>query len=59
MVGFEGSNGGMAPSGVITDNLGGAGRPKPLSKVARSLAMVGDPYESTRAMVSPVPVRCC
>jgi hypothetical protein len=37
-------------------NDGGAGSPKPASKVARSCLIVGEPNESTSAMVSPRPV---
>jgi hypothetical protein len=35
--------------------LGGAGRPYAWSKTARSLAIVGDPNESTMTIVWPCP----
>ncbi len=37
-------------------NDGGAGRPKVLSKALRSLAIVGEPNESTMTIVAPLPV---
>src|SRR5580658_2511352 len=49
--------GGTAPSGWMIWKDGGAGSPKVASKVARSLVIVGDPNESIRAIVFPVPVR--
>jgi hypothetical protein len=58
MVEFDGSNGGTLPTGCSTLKLGGAGRPKPWSKVARSFLIVGEPYESTMTIVRPRPLRC-
>ncbi len=43
-------------SGWMTFSDGGAGRPAALSKIARSLATVGEPYESTMTIVWPLPV---
>ena len=43
------------PSGVMILNDGGAGSPKPWSKLARSVLMVGDPNALTRTMVVPLP----
>ena len=57
MVGLFGSNGGTLPTGWSTVNCGGGGRWNELSKVARSLLIVGEPNESTRMMVFPCPFR--
>ena len=43
------------PSGVITRNEGGLGRPVCESKVCRSEAMDGEPNASTMTIVSPWP----
>jgi hypothetical protein len=51
------SNGGTVPAGWSTLSDGGSGSPKSLSNWRRSCAIVGDPNESTRTMVLPLPVR--
>ena len=50
------SNGGTAPAGWMILNDGGAGRFVSWSNVARSLWIVGEPKESTKTIVLPLPV---
>ena len=57
MVGLFGSNGGMVPNCLIVSFSGG--RPNCASNVLMSLAMVGEPYESTMSIVRPRPVMPC
>ena len=49
------SNGGTAPAGWMIFSDGGAGRPKSESNFARSWVIVGEPNESTIAIVRPAP----
>jgi hypothetical protein len=51
------SNGGTGPAGWMTFSDGGSGRPKSLSNWCTSLAIVGEPNESTMTIVLPLPVR--
>jgi hypothetical protein len=51
-----GLNAGTRPAGWITRNDGGAGKPKVLSKCARSARIVGEPNESMITMVWRAPL---
>jgi hypothetical protein len=55
MSSLVGSKAGSGPAGAMILRLGGSGSPNVWSKTWRSLTIVGEPNESTMAIVSPRP----